>query len=75
MDNTIDYIVDWLKSYANQAGSDGFVIGISGGIDSAVTSKLCARTGLKVIALNLPISNLILYRGCSIVLLQIVQKT
>ena len=55
MDNIIDYIVDWLKSYANQAGSDGFVIGISGGIDSAVTSTLCARTGLKVIALNLPI--------------------
>ena len=55
MDNTIDFIVDWLKSYANQAGSDGFVIGISGGIDSAVTSTLCARTGLKVIALNLPI--------------------
>jgi NAD+ synthase len=34
---------------------DGFVIGISGGIDSAVTSELCAMTGLHVIAINLPI--------------------
>ena len=34
---------------------DGFVVGISGGIDSAVTSELCAMTGLKVIAINLPI--------------------
>lgn len=34
---------------------NGFVIGISGGIDSAVTSELCALTGLQVIAINLPI--------------------
>ena len=34
---------------------DGFVVGISGGIDSAVTSELCAMTGLQVIAINLPI--------------------
>ena len=51
----IDYIVNWLSDYANKSTIKGFVIGISGGIDSAVTSTLCAMTGKKVIALNLPI--------------------
>ncbi len=51
----VDHIVNWLKSYAESAGSKGFVVGISGGIDSAVTSALCARTGLKVICLEMPI--------------------
>lgn len=51
----IDHITDWLKSYAIKANQDGFVIGISGGIDSAVTSSLCARTGLKVICLEMGI--------------------
>lgn len=52
---TIEYITDWLKSYCDAAGMDGFVVGVSGGIDSAVTSTLCARTRLEVIVLNLPI--------------------
>ncbi len=51
----INYIVDWLKEYATNAKMDGFVVGISGGIDSAVTSALCARTGLKVLCLEMPI--------------------
>lgn len=51
----IDYIVDWLKTYAEKARVNGFIIGISGGIDSAVTSVLCAKTGLKVHAITLPI--------------------
>ena len=51
----IDHIVNWLKEYSNSSKTDGFVIGISGGIDSAVTSTLCALTGKKVIVLNLPI--------------------
>ena len=55
MDKLVDYIVTWLKEYALNARMDGFVIGISGGIDSAVTSELCAMTGLQVIAINLPI--------------------
>lgn len=49
------YIVDWLKAYAERASCAGFIVGISGGIDSAVTSSLCARTGLKTILLNMPI--------------------
>lgn len=49
------YIVKWLKSYAEKANVKGFVVGISGGIDSAVTSTLCAMTGLEVLCLEMPI--------------------
>ena len=51
----INHIVNWLKAYCEKSGTNGFVIGISGGIDSAVTSTLCAMTGKKLIVLNLPI--------------------
>lgn len=50
-----DYIVQWLKDYATNAKVNGFVIGISGGIDSALTSTLCAQTGLKVLCVEMPI--------------------
>lgn len=53
--NIIDYIVNWLKDYCENAGLDGFVVGVSGGIDSAVTSTLCARTGKNVLFLCMPI--------------------
>ena len=49
------HIVNWLKTYAENAKVNGFVIGISGGIDSAVTSTLCAQTGLKVLCVEMPI--------------------
>lgn len=48
-------IVNWLKSYAEQSKVAGFVVGISGGVDSAVTSSLCAQTGLKVLCVEMPI--------------------
>lgn len=48
-------IVIWLKDYALNARVNGFVIGISGGIDSAVTSTLCAQTGLPVLCVEMPI--------------------
>lgn len=51
----IDHIVNWLSHYSEQSGTYGFVIGISGGIDSALTSALCAKTGKPVICLNMPI--------------------
>ncbi|MBL7891379.1 MAG: NAD(+) synthase [Bacteroidia bacterium] len=51
----IDYIVSWLKNYSERSKTNGFVIGISGGIDSALTSTLCAQTGKQVICLNMPI--------------------
>jgi NAD+ synthase len=49
------YIVEWLKDYATNAKVNGFIIGISGGVDSAVTSTLCAQTGLKVLCVEMPI--------------------
>ena len=51
----IDHIVNWLKDYAKNAKMNGFVVGVSGGIDSAVTSTLCAKTGLNVLVLEMPI--------------------
>ena len=50
-----ELIVSWLKSYAQKNKISGFVVGVSGGIDSAVTSTLCAKTGLKVLCLEMPI--------------------
>ncbi|GAA3647739.1 NAD(+) synthase [Flavivirga jejuensis] len=54
-EKVVDYIVNWLKDYATNAGVTGFVVGISGGIDSAVTSTLCAKTGLNVLCIEMPI--------------------
>lgn len=54
-EKVINYIVKWLKDYAENANIKGFVIGISGGIDSAVTSTLCAKTGLDLLCLEMPI--------------------
>ena len=51
----IDHIVAWLNDQCEQANLTGFVVGVSGGIDSAVTSTLCAKTGKEVLALNMPI--------------------
>ena len=51
----INHISDWLKSYAQNSGVKGFVIGISGGIDSAVTSTLAAKTGLPLLCIEMPI--------------------
>lgn len=48
-------IVSWLKDYAEQFNIKAFVIGVSGGIDSAVSSTLAAKTGLPVYALGMPI--------------------
>ena len=49
------HIVNWLLDYSKKSGLNGFVVGVSGGIDSAVTSTLCAKTGLNTIVLNMPI--------------------
>ena len=51
------FIKDWILNYVNSMPSKAksLVIGISGGIDSSVTSTLCAMTGLKTIALTMPI--------------------
>lgn len=49
------HIVNWLKTYAQNAKVNGFVVGISGGIDSALTSTLCAQTGLTTLCVEMPI--------------------
>ena len=51
----IKHIVDWLTHYSERSNTNGFVIGVSGGIDSAVVSALCAKTGKEVIVVDLPI--------------------
>ena len=51
----IKHIVDWLENYSESSFTKGFVVGVSGGIDSAVTSTLCALTGKNVIVVNMPI--------------------
>ncbi len=51
----IERIVSWLKDYAEKANAKGYVIGVSGGVDSGVVSTLCAMTGLKILALEMPI--------------------
>jgi NAD+ synthase len=50
-----EHIVKWLLDYATNAKVKGFVIGISGGIDSALTSTLCAMTGLPTLCVEMPI--------------------
>jgi NAD+ synthase len=54
-EKVVNHIVEWLKEYATNASVKGFVIGISGGIDSAVTSTLCAKTGFPVLCVEMPI--------------------
>jgi NAD+ synthase len=49
------HVVNWLQSYAQKSGVKGFVVGVSGGIDSAVTSTLCAKTGFPTICVEMPI--------------------
>jgi NAD+ synthase len=51
----IKYIHGWIKKYARTNNLDTLVVGVSGGIDSAVVSTLCALTGLRVLAVSMPI--------------------
>jgi len=53
----VEYISNWIKDYVNDMPSkaQSLVIGISGGIDSSVSSTLSAMTGLKTIVLSMPI--------------------
>ena len=50
-----DEISDWILKYAEKNNISTLVVGVSGGIDSAVTSTLCAKTGLKTLVINMPI--------------------
>ena len=48
-------ISNWILDYASSNGISTLVVGVSGGIDSAVVSTLCARTGLRTMVLNMPV--------------------
>lgn len=48
-------IIDWLKDQVTKSGQTGFVLGVSGGVDSGLVSTLCAMTGLKTIVVTMPI--------------------
>ena len=50
-----DQITAWIKDYAEKSNIKSLVVGISGGIDSAVVSALCVRTGLNTVAVTMPI--------------------
>ena len=52
---TINFIVNWIKDYYNRNPIEGLIVGVSGGIDSALTSTLCALTGLQTICVSMPI--------------------
>jgi len=56
----IDYITKWISEYCKSMPKEpeSLVIGISGGIDSSVTSTLCALTGRKTIVLSMPIKQI-----------------
>ena len=52
---TTNRIVNWLRSYATEAGAGGYVVGLSGGIDSACTAVLCRRAvGSNVLGVLMP---------------------
>lgn len=51
----VKHIVEWLAAYSNDSRTNGFVVGVSGGIDSAVTSTLVAMTGKPVLCVEMPI--------------------
>ena len=55
----IKHISQWMQNYAKTAKSKGFVVGVSGGIDSAVTSTLAAETGLPVLCVEMPIHQVV----------------
>ena len=50
-----NHIISWLDSYIEKSGAKGFIVGISGGVDSALTSTLCAKTGKKTLIMTMPI--------------------
>ena len=50
-----EHITNWIEDYINKSESKGIVVGVSGGVDSALTSTLCAETGHNILCLEMPI--------------------
>jgi len=51
----LNFIVNWINSYVKAHKLNALVVGVSGGIDSALTSTLCGMTGVKTVAVSMPI--------------------
>jgi NAD+ synthase len=54
-EKVIEYIIKWLTDYHQSSSTKGFTVGVSGGIDSAIVSTLCARTGFPLLVIEMPI--------------------
>ena len=54
LENTQKHIVNWIKTYADNAGIKTLVVGLSGGVDSALVALLCKETGIDTICVNMP---------------------
>ena len=52
-----EHIVKWLDDYSAKSGVSAFIVGVSGGIDSALTSTLCAMTNIKTILVKMPLNS------------------
>lgn len=55
--NTTQSIISWLLEYSNQSNLGVYIVGVSGGVDSALVSTLCAHTGNPVHVFNIPIKS------------------
>lgn len=49
-------IIQWIKNYCKKNKISSLVIGVSGGIDSALVSTLCSKTGIKTFVVSLPLN-------------------
>jgi len=56
LEKTKKFIVQWINDYAKKNCIKNLIVGISGGIDSALTSTLCAMTGINTKVVSLPIN-------------------
>jgi NAD+ synthase len=54
-EKVVNHIVEWLKNYLRNSKMNGFIVGVSGGIDSATTSTLCSLTNAPVLCLEMEI--------------------
>ena len=51
-----NHIINWINTYLENNKINGLVVGVSGGVDSALTSTLCAETGKRLICIEMPIN-------------------
>ncbi len=54
-EKVFEYITKSLKDYQQNSDTKGLVVGVSGDVDSAVVSTLCARTDLSILVLEMPV--------------------